>query len=86
MSKVKILITGGTGFLGYHLAKKCLKRNWIVHSLSTKKPNKIRKIKKVKYLTCDISKNYLLKKKINELNIENFNNNFSATELINNLL
>lgn len=66
MSKVKILITGGTGFLGYHLAKKCLKRNWIVHSLSTKKPNKIRKIKKVKYLTCDISKNYLLKKKIND--------------------
>ena len=54
MSK-KILITGGTGFIGYHLAKKCLKLNWSVTSLSTKNPKKYRKLKKVKYLICDIS-------------------------------
>ena len=32
----KILITGGTGFIGYHLAKKCLELNWSVTSLSSK--------------------------------------------------
>ena len=56
MNNKKILITGGTGFIGYHLAKKCLKLNWSVTSLSTKKPKKIRKLKRVKYLIGDISK------------------------------
>ena len=63
MSK-KILITGGTGFIGYHLAKKCLKLNWSVTSLSTKNPKKYRKLKKVKYLICDISNKTDLQKKI----------------------
>ena len=63
MSK-KILITGGTGFIGYHLAKKCLKLNWSVTSLSSKKPKKLRKLKKVNYLICDISDRKKLKKKI----------------------
>jgi len=27
-SKKKILIVGGTGFIGYHLAKKALEKNW----------------------------------------------------------
>ena len=64
MSK-KILITGGTGFIGYNLANKCLKLNWSVTSLSSKKPKKNRKLKKVKYLICDISNKKSLKKKIN---------------------
>ena len=63
MSK-KILITGGTGFIGYHLAKKCLKLNWSVTSLSTKNPKKYRTLKKVKYLICDISNKIDLQKKI----------------------
>ena len=29
----KILITGGTGFIGYHLAKKCLKKGGLVKKL-----------------------------------------------------
>ncbi len=61
----KILITGGTGFIGYNLAQKCLKLNWSVTSLSSKNPNKFRKLKKVKYLICDISDKKNLKKKIN---------------------
>lgn len=55
MSKKKILITGGTGFIGYHLASECLKRKFLVTSISVNKPNKLRKLNKVKYLYCDIS-------------------------------
>ena len=51
----KILVTGGTGFIGYHLCKELKKRNYIVHSISTKKPPKIRFIKGVKYILTDIS-------------------------------
>lgn len=60
----KILITGGTGFIGYHLAKKCIKLNWEVTSLSTNKPIKLRKIKKVKYIVADISSKKKIKNKI----------------------
>ena len=59
----KILIIGGTGFLGYHLAKKCLLKKWKVTSISTNKPKKIRFLKKVKYLILDITKKkHILKK------------------------
>ena len=60
----KILIIGGTGFLGYHLAKKCLSKKWHVTSISTTKPKKIRYLPKVKYLILDITKKKLLIKKI----------------------
>ena len=50
----KILIVGGTGFLGFHLAKKCLSKGWKVHSVSTKKPKKLRYLKKVKYIHFNI--------------------------------
>ena len=54
--KKKILIIGGTGFIGHHLAKKCLKLNWETSSISVNKPKKERRLKKVKYLHCDISR------------------------------
>ena len=60
----KILIIGGTGFLGYHLAKKCLLKKWHVTSISTKSPKNIRYLPKVKYLILDITKKKLLLKKI----------------------
>ena len=44
----KLLIIGGTGFLGYHVAKKAIKKKWIVHSFSSKNPNKKRLCKKFK--------------------------------------
>ena len=62
----KILIIGGTGFLGYHLAKKCLAKKWNVTSISTNKPKKIRFLSKVKYLNLDISKKNILKKILNQ--------------------
>ncbi len=51
----KILIVGGTGFIGYHLGCKLIKKNWNVFSISTKKPKKIRYNKKFEYLFCNIA-------------------------------
>ena len=64
--KKKILITGGTGFIGYHLAKKCINMGWEVTSFSKGKPSSIRTLKKVKYLSGDLTKKkdlVVLKKK-----------------------
>lgn len=66
MSKKKILIVGGTGFIGYHLGKKCLSRKWTVVSISTRKPSSSRFLKGVKYLIADISNKNELKKKIKD--------------------
>lgn len=62
--KKKILIVGGTGFIGYHLAKKCLKKGWEVSSISLNLPKKKRFLKKVKYIRCDIAKKKFLQKSI----------------------
>lgn len=62
----KILIVGGTGFIGYHLAKKALKKGWLITSISTNPPPKKRFLTRINYLICDISNKSLLKKKINE--------------------
>lgn len=51
----KILIVGGTGFLGFNTSK-VLQKNYKILSISLKKPKKFRKLKKVKYLIADISK------------------------------
>lgn len=64
--KKKILVVGGSGFIGYHLLKKCLKLGWKCTSISSKKPKQIRKLKQVKYIICDISKHKRLKKKLKE--------------------
>ena len=62
--KNNILIVGGTGFIGYHLAKKSLKKGWQVTSISSKLPKKIRYLQKVKYILCDITKKRFLKRNI----------------------
>ena len=63
-SEKNILIVGGTGFIGYHLAKKSLKKGWSVVSVSTKKPPQKRYLPKVNYLLCDITNKKSLKKNI----------------------
>ena len=67
--KNNILIVGGTGFIGYHLAKKTLKKGWQVTSISTKPPKKARYLPKVEYILCNIAKKKSLKKSIQK----NFN-------------
>ena len=54
-NKKKIIIVGGTGFLGYYLLKNFIKKNWNVISLSRNKPSSFKKIKKVNYKFVDIS-------------------------------
>lgn len=65
-NKNSILIIGGTGFIGYHLAKNFLKKKWKVTSLSNHKPKKTRFLKKAKYIVCDISKKKSLQNKIKQ--------------------
>ena len=60
----RILILGGTGFIGYHLAKEALRRGFKVSSVSKNKPIKKRFLKNVNYIIADISKNNSIKKKI----------------------
>ena len=64
--KKKILILGGTGFIGYHLAKEALRRGFDVSSLSKNTPVKKRYLKKVKYIIADISNKNFTKKIIKE--------------------
>ena len=64
--KKKILIAGGSGFIGYHLAKKALNKKYSVSVIATKRPFKKRYLKKVKYIYCDITNKKKLTKKLNQ--------------------
>ena len=66
---MKLLITGGTGFIGYHLAKKAISKGWKVTSISSNKPKKKRLLKKVKYIKCNLGD----KKKLKKILKVNFN-------------
>ena len=60
----KLLIIGGTGFLGSHLAKNSLKKGYKTISVSSKK-TQFKKLNKIDYILCDITKINQIKKKLN---------------------
>ena len=65
-NKKKILVIGGTGFLGDHLIKKGLKKSLKVTCISSNKPSPSKIFSNVEYILCDIrNKNKLKKKLIN---------------------
>ena len=47
--RTKILIFGGSGFIGYHLTKKCVKKGWSVTSISKHILKKEKIVKKAFY-------------------------------------
>ena len=54
--KIRLLVVGGTGFIGYHLSKKAISKGWSVTSISTSRPDNKRFLAKVNYKICDITK------------------------------
>ena len=48
MKRENVLLVGGTGFIGYHLALRLIKIGFKVFSLSRNKPQKKKANKKVK--------------------------------------
>lgn len=69
---LKVLIIGGTGFLGINLCSFLNKKKYKVISLSRNKPSSKRRIKKVKYLQIDMSKKKELFKKLSKLKNINY--------------
>ncbi len=63
--KDKVLVVGGTGFIGYHVLKNLSKKKYFLYSLSKKKPKKKNRLRNIKYIYCDITKFKDLKKKLN---------------------
>ena len=62
--KKKILVIGGTGFIGFHLLKQTSQLGWGSVSISKNKPKKSKLVKKVKYLSVNIKNFKDLKNKI----------------------
>ncbi len=68
--KKSILIVGGTGFIGTNLLNKIKKNDFQIFCISTKLPIQKKKIKKVTYIKCDISKRNEVKKKLKRFNFD----------------
>ena len=64
VAKNRLLVVGGTGFIGFHLILCAKKRGWKVSSISLNKPKKNRHIFGVNYLKIDITNLKELKKKL----------------------
>ena len=64
----KLLVVGGTGFIGYHIIKEAKKRKWNVTSVSLNKPKIKRFHKNVIYKKANISDLNKLKKDIDPTN------------------
>ena len=71
VKKDKILVIGGTGFLGYHISKYALIKGLDVASVSQKSPSNLRYLKNVKY----ILKDFTIRKEVAEILKEDYEYN-----------
>ena len=60
----KLLVVGGTGFIGYHVIKEAIRRKWKVTSVSLNKPKQIRRLRNVNYIQVNTINLNKLKKKL----------------------
>ena len=68
--KKKLLIVGGTGFIGFNLAKKTSELDYKVTCISSSYPSKKKRLSKVNYVTCDITKKKNIFIKLKNLNFD----------------
>ncbi len=68
--KDKLLIVGGTGFIGYNLAKKSKELDYEVTCISSKYPPKVKRLNNVNYLICDITKKKNITSKLKNLKFD----------------
>jgi len=55
MKPVRLLVIGGTGFIGSHLLREAINKGWACTSLSLHKPSSDRYIEGVEYFQCDLN-------------------------------
>ena len=78
-NKDKILITGGTGFIGSHLVNFLKKKKYKIVVLHTKKIEKLKKIKGVRYIKLNISS----KKEYKKINNQYFSHVINLAGYVN---
>tara|TARA_Y100000991_G_C21975409_1_gene351906 strand:- start:2155 stop:3078 length:924 start_codon:yes stop_codon:yes gene_type:complete len=61
-----LLVVGGTGFIGYHVAKRAMNEGFDVYSISRNPPIPLREVKGVEYNFFDLLNNEHLKKFLND--------------------
>ena len=54
MDRIKLLVIGGTGFIGHHLINAASSLGWEVSSISINKPESYRKNNNVNYIIEDL--------------------------------
>ena len=65
----RLLVIGGTGFIGHHLLKTVQQKGWEITSISLNSPTKGRYVDGVRYLHFDMSDRILVKRNL----VEEFN-------------
>ena len=65
--KMRIFLTGGSGFLGTHILNQCIKNNFKILSLSRKK-NTFQNFNNIKWIRADLSNLKLITREVNNFN------------------
>ena len=66
MEQTKLIVIGGTGFIGSHLLAKSKELGWSITSLSTKEPVEYRRVSSVNYIYKNLLEENVLKDILSE--------------------